>query len=1081
MALRSGTWTIVFTDLVGSTAQRVRIGDVAANALRREHDRLVVDATVQRGGEVVKGMGDGSMLAFAGAGDAVAAAVAIQQRVEQRNRSAAESLQLRIGIAIGDVSHEDADLFGMAVVEAGRICSIAGAGEVLVSSMVRAIAGARPEVSLVSIGPRVLKGLPEPVEVWRAQWSSIDEETLPFPALLAPDAQLAFGGRAAQLGHLLERWQDVRVGSRRAVFIYGEPGIGKTRLAAEAARVAYEHGAVVLYGRCDEGLNVPHQPFVEVLDYYFTRADHLEAGAYPGELSRMSSRVRMRIPNAPEPTSADPEVQQHHLFEAMSSWLAGMAHRSPVVLVVDDVHWASRPTVLMLRHILRSIVDGPLLVIVTFRDTDIGDDHPLQWALADLRRLAGVEVLPLVGLDEQGVIELLERISEHEADTGVVALARQLHADTDGNPLFIGEVLRHFVESGLLEQRDGRWSTTLTGREFSIPDGIMQMIGQRLQWLGPQATAVLEVASCIGRDFPLGVLIGAGGHDEDVVVDVVEHALAARLIGEVEPDHYRFTHVLVRTALLERLNSPRRTRIHRRIAEALELQQPSNVTALAYQWCAASTAGDVRRAIAYSRLAASSAREQAAFDEAVAMLDRACDVASQVTVDDTSMSELWLAVGDARMAAGHVEAARDAYVEAASRLPDGAPALLHIALHFHGPPRAARQDDRHAFLARRALSAVDEHLDPALASRLHAQLSLMHDTWTPTQLREAERAVELARKSGDQGALCDAYRARFWTAEPGRSWEYADASLAAARDGASTEVLLNTFVIALIGAGQRGDYERFAALAREHATLAEESRLPIARGFSRCIGARMHVTRGELAAAESLANEAIDITTDPTVMLSWGVVQLHVMRMSEHHEQGISMLRSWFDAGLVPESAQLVCEAALALRLADAGRIDEAQARFDDLAMNGFDRVSDFRGWMHTAELATLSDLCAALGDQRRAQQLIQLLRPWEAEHLQVSMAEDCGPTALHLGRLEGIVDHLDDAIAHLRHSVEQTTSGGAWWKACESKLELGRALLRRGDDEYARAVLNEAGTFARAAGLRLIARQVEQTTAAAI
>jgi class 3 adenylate cyclase/tetratricopeptide (TPR) repeat protein len=1077
MALRTGTWTIVFTDVVGSTAQRARIGDVAANALRREHDRLIIDATVQRGGEVVKGTGDGSMLAFAGAGDAVAAAVAVQQRVERRNRTAAEPLHLRIGIAIGDVYHEDADLFGMAVVEAERICAIGGAGDVLLSSMVRTIAGERAEVSLVPIGPRVLKGLPEPVDIWRAQWSTIDDERLAFPALLAPDAQLAFAGRAAELDRVIETWKEVLGGSRRAMFISGEPGIGKTRLAAEAARVAYEQGAVVLYGRCDEGLNTPHQPFVEALDYYFARADHLEAGAFPGELSRVSSRVRMRIPNAPEPTPADPESQQHNLFEAISSWLAGVARHSPVVLVVDDMHWASRPTVLMLRHILRTFSDEPLLVLATFRDTDLRDEHPLQWALADLRRLAGVELVPLVGLDEEGVIDLLERISEQEADAGLRALAHQLHADTEGNPLFIGEVLRHLVESGLLVERDGRWTTTVTGREFGTPDGILQMIGQRLQWLGPHATAVLQVASCIGRDFPLGVLIATGGSDENVVVEVVERALEARLIEEVERDHYRFTHALVRNALLERLSSARRTRIHRRIAEDLELRQPSNVNALAYQWCEASTAGDVRRAVMYSRLAASSAQEQAAFDEAVALLERACDVASKAALDDAIMSELWLEVGDARMNSGRVEGARDAYVEAAAGLRDGAPALVHIALNFHGPPRAGSKDDRHAVLVRRALRAVDEHRDPALAARLHAQLSLMHDAWTPTELREAERAVELAHESGDQGALCDAYRARFWTAEPGRSWEYAEASLAAARNGVSTEVLLNTFVIALIGAGQRGDYERFEALAREHAALAEESQLPIARGFGRCIDARMHATRGELTAAESLANEAIEITIDPTVMLSWGVMQLHVLRMREQHEKGVAMLRSWFEAGLLPESAQLFCEAALALFLAEAGRVDEACARFDDLAIDEFARVSDYRSWMHTAELAVLSDLCVALGDQARAEHLIRLLRPWEAEHLQISMAEDCGPATLHLGRLESVVGHRDDAIAHLRHAVAETSDGGAWWKACESKLELGRVLLRQGLDDDAMAVLDEAGTFARAAGLHLIARKVDRAT----
>src|SRR5262249_34342489 len=158
----------------------------------------------------------------AGAGDAVAAAVAIQQRVERRNRTAAEPLELRIGIAIGDVCHEDADLYGMAVVEAERICAIGGAGEVLLSPMGRTNAGERADVSLVSIGPRILKGLPEPVDVWRAEWSTIEDERLPFPSLLAPDAQLAFGGRAAELDQVIETWKHVLAGSRRAMFISGE-------------------------------------------------------------------------------------------------------------------------------------------------------------------------------------------------------------------------------------------------------------------------------------------------------------------------------------------------------------------------------------------------------------------------------------------------------------------------------------------------------------------------------------------------------------------------------------------------------------------------------------------------------------------------------------------------------------------------------------------------------------------------------------------------------------------------------------------------------------------------------------------
>lgn len=855
--LRSGTWTIVFTDLVGSTPQRTRIGDVAADALRREHDRILADAVAQHGGMIIKGTGDGAMVAFAGAAGALAAAVAVQQRIERRNRTAVEPLQLRVGISIGDVVYEDGDLHGTAVVEAQRICATADAGEVLLSAMVRSIAGSRAEITLVATGPRNLKGLPEPVDIWRAEWSELDQAALPFPALLAPDEQLAFGGRAAELGRLLDIWKEVLGGNRRAVFVSGEPGIGKTRLAAEVARVAYTERAVVLYGCCDEGLNMPHQPFVEALDFYLARADHVEVGSHPGELSRVSARVRTRVPRAPEPIPGDPDVEQYSLFEAISSWLATLAEHSPVVLVVDDVHWASRPTVLMLRHILRTVSEEPLLLIATYRDTDLDESDPLSWALADLRSLAGVERLPLIGLDEAGVVELLERVSEQDADASLRALARHLHAETEGNPLFIREVLRHLAESGRLEQRDGRWTSATDAGDFGMPEGVSEVIGQRLQRLGPHATEVLQIASCIGRDFPIDILVGAGGRDEDMVLDVVDRAVSARLIEEAE-QQYRFTHALVRSALLERLGAARRMQLHRRIAEELEARQPHNIIALAYQWCEASTAGDARRAIDYAHRAADSATQQAAFDEAVALLERAATIAAEASVDDDAASRLWIALGDARMTAGRVEAARDAYVEAATHLPDGAAELVHIALNFHGPSRAGPQDDRHAILGHRALAAVDERRDPATAARLHAQLSLMHDKWAPAQLDEAERAVELALRSGDRGALCDAYRARFWTAEPGRSSEYAEASLSAARDVASNDVLLNTFIVAMIAAGQRGDYERFATLAREHAQLAEDSRLPIARGLSRCIGARMRVTRAELAAAESLANEARD-------------------------------------------------------------------------------------------------------------------------------------------------------------------------------------------------------------------------------
>src|SRR5437763_13945200 len=260
------TAIVAFTDLVGSTELRSRLGEDAAEELRRNHDRLIAGAVEGNRGRLVKNLGDGVMATFTGASDALGAAVAIQQALDRHNRSGSSNvpLEVRIGVSAGDVAFEETDCFGTPVIEAARLCAAAGGGQILVTDVVRLLAGTGGGPQLAPVGALDLKGLPAPVSACEVTWEPLAGPSLPMPALLTRAGRI-FVGRDEELERLLRLWKEAMAGERRVAFLAGEPGIGKTRLAIELAGVIRESGGVVLAGRCDEDLGVPYQPFVEAL------------------------------------------------------------------------------------------------------------------------------------------------------------------------------------------------------------------------------------------------------------------------------------------------------------------------------------------------------------------------------------------------------------------------------------------------------------------------------------------------------------------------------------------------------------------------------------------------------------------------------------------------------------------------------------------------------------------------------------------------------------------------------------------------------------------------------------------------
>ena len=533
------TTAVIFTDLVGSTELAARLGQVAAEEVRSIHFGLLRGAVAATGGSEVKNLGDGLMVVYPSLGGALDGAVAVQQNIEHHNRKATEPLGVRIGLSTGDATEEDGDYFGQPVVEAARLCAKATGGQIVTTDMVRLLAR-RTDHRFTALGAVELKGFPEPIEAYEVGWAPVKAVAqAPLPSRLASTPATGVIGRVLEREHLAATLKAAFAGEgHRVVLLSGEAGIGKTTLAGDLAQQAHGDGATVLYGRCDEDLGGPYQPFVEALGGFVAHALDRALLAleerHLRELSRLLPQVRHRIPGLAEPPSTDADAERYLLFGAITAVLAGMAVTAPVVLVLDDLHWADKSTVLLLRHLVTTLDRAEVLVVGTYRDSDLTVTHPLTEGLAALRREPAVERIAVGGLDDNGVVALLEGLAGHEMESDGIELAHAVRRETDGNPFFTAEVLRHLSETGAIRREDGRWMAAVELSSIGLPDSVREVVGQRVRRLGDDVQQVLTVAAVMGRDFDLALLARVAERDEDDVLDVLEEAARAAVVAEVE-------------------------------------------------------------------------------------------------------------------------------------------------------------------------------------------------------------------------------------------------------------------------------------------------------------------------------------------------------------------------------------------------------------------------------------------------------------------------------------------------------------------------------------------------------------------
>jgi DNA-binding winged helix-turn-helix (wHTH) protein/tetratricopeptide (TPR) repeat protein len=455
---------------------------------------------------------------------------------------------------------------------------------------------------------------------------------IPLPAQLVATDAVDFVGREAELRQMLDVWERARSGQHQLLLIGGEPGIGKTRLSFEFGRRRTAEGSTVLVGSSDEENLVPYQPFVESLAWYARHCPEAELRAQLAaiggdiELGPLLAELRRRIADLPGSSIVDSEGRRYRFFEAVSGLLASASRARPLLLIIDDLHWADKPTLLLLRHVIRSARAGSFCIVATYRESELGRTHPLAEMLVDLRREPRATRLVLRGLEVAHVTALVGSVVGRQAPPH---LSQVVLESTDGNPFFATEMLLHLKETGALVEAAGRTGGTIDLVSLGLSEGIKEVIGRRLSRLSDACNRALGVAAVIGCEFDATLVDAVTDLSESALLDSLEEASRAQLVREspAAGGRFAFMHALIRETLYSELSSPRRLRLHRRVADALERRAKEMPTVplaeLAYHFSQAASAGAADKAVDYATRAGHAAAQGLAHEEALRLFELA--------------------------------------------------------------------------------------------------------------------------------------------------------------------------------------------------------------------------------------------------------------------------------------------------------------------------------------------------------------------------------------------------------------------------------------------------------------------------
>jgi DNA-binding SARP family transcriptional activator len=873
----------------------------------------------------------------------------------------------------------------------------------------------------------------------------------PMPIRLVPYGPSVFANRNRERQALAQVLDEATNRGPRAVFVTGEPGIGKTRLVSEFAQQARRDGVLVLAGRCEDGLSLPYQPFVEALEHLIAHAPRALLQRHVAEYGESVVRLVPALAGraaGPPPVAAEPsESERYVLFRAIEGLLAAAAaaaHRA-LLLVIEDLHWAEPPTLTLLRRLLSSPRRSAVVLLSTCRVGGVGEDHPVRELLADLHREPNVHRLDLTGLNSADVVELMSGIADTPPGTADAGLADDLRSTANGNPFFITELVRGLAETGALVSQHGRLRLTDgVDPAANLPVSITETLARRVRRVDDDTRRCLAAAAVIGEEFDLELVTEVV--DVSSPLDAVETAVRDTILIQMpgRPARYRFAHQLMQRYLYGELGAARQTELHRKVAVAMEGRAHRGVTPvaeLARHWSEAVDA-DTDTALRYSILAGDEALDKLAPDEArrwyvssLGLLGRGRQAG------DTQRCELLIKRGEAERQAGDPRS-RETLLEAADiaqRIDDGG-RLVRAAL---GNSRGMQSetgivDEARIATLRAALRVVGDDDGPERAQLLAMQAAeLMYSPEWDRRVQLSNEALRIARRLDDPDTLSAVLNMRFVTLLAPETLAERQANtleaVAAAELRSDPMVRFYAYHWRAYTCIESGDTVSALTWAAREQTIADRFRQPTTLWLRYADEANLAIVSGELARADQLAATALAIgrISEPDALVCFAAQQASIA----------------FERGSLNELVPLVEQAArdnvgvpgfraiLALALSATSRREEARRLLERAVASRFGDHPHDVTWLAVA--CILAQVSSRLEDASSASALYRILERWNGQIAYPAFGV-WGPVALYLGSLALVLGEVEAAASHLSDATQTAIRAGAplWEQRAADELE---------------------------------------------
>ena len=881
-------------------------------------------------------------------------------------------------------------------------------------------------------------------------------EPAPSSAYVFPVSS-GFIGRQREMGELRAALEGALAGQGGLVMLAGEPGIGKTRTSQELTAYSETQGARALWGRCYEGEGAPpYWPWVQPLRAYVQQRNpeqlKSELGNGAADIAQIVSEVQDRLPGLAPLPELEPEQARFRLFDSITTFLKNATQSQPLMLVLDDLHWADRPSLLLLEFICQEIQEIPLLIIGTYRDEEVFRGQALSETLGNLTRQQSFSRIPLLGLSQPEVAELMQNASGGSLAPDMVAA---IYGRTEGNPLFVSEVTRMLAREGFVG--DQEYIAT-------IPQGVRETIGRRLSRLSPDCNQMLTIGSVIGREFEFRVLKALISEvTEERLLEVVEEALQARMIEELAggSERYQFSHALIQDTLFSELSHGRRVRLHARIAETLEQLYGSESEAhsaeLAHHFVQAAPVLGIEKLVHYSLLAGQRALSSYAYEEALAHFQRAL-CAKEGLPMDAETAELLFGQARAQVPMLHIEESINALRRAFDYYTGQSNVAMAVTVAGYPLPLLASQLAGAPELLADALSLVptDSHDAGRLLTRYGSMIYFQEADYEGAQ-EAYQRGLTIAQREKDtllelqiltDAAFVDIYHLLLKNAlekvqqalrlEPDADYLYSEV------------VLQYTGAVATMPMGDSD-----SALEYAQASLAPAEKLRHRTWLGRAMGGNLYVTRakGDWALARSYSDRGLEASPrDVRLLAPRTLLEYDLGNFDQGHAyfDRLTALLDSNNSGPTVENGWVVSTLALAARITGDTRMFNIIKSTADtvIALKTVTPFVETFARIGKAIIAVMQEDVEAAEEQYHALGLIRGLMPYL-----VSGDRTLGILAHTMGSLDLAMTHFEEALNFCRNAGYRPELA---WTCCD----FADTLLQRnnpGDGDRATSLLDES------------------------